>query len=183
MQRRCLGILAGSLLAGTVGAAAWSLRDVSTPPPVASTAGQNQGSDAIIPNQTPPRVYNDQLLNASLRGPLYPPPPAPPVKKTEPRKAVPKVTPPPAQLNMTLVGTLKDKGKGFAILEDATNKFDVKGIGETLELTPAGVQIKNIGTDEVTLLFQGRESTHKLKASNQKKAPPKGNRNNRRNNR
>lgn len=91
-----------------------------------------------------------------------------PPPKTTPAPIAASTPPPPTTLNLTLVGTLKENGRGFAILEDSTSKFDVKGVGEALELTPAGVTIKNIQAGEVTVMFQGRESVLTIDKSKSK---------------
>jgi Type II secretion system protein C len=169
-QRRFLELIAGGLLASTVGVGVWALRDIDASDSTALNLQSLDQPEYSIPAAPEARQHNDQVLTTSLRGPLYdPPPPAPaPPTKTAPTPiAAPTPTPPPA-LNLTLVGTLKNNDRGFAILEDSTSKFDVKGVGEALELTPAGVTIKNIQAGQVTVMFQGRESVLTIEASKSK---------------
>ena len=101
-------------------------------------------------------------LARSLRGPLYDPPPPPiaaPQVRPTPR---PKPTPTLPPLNLTLVGTIIDSEQSLAIIADAAGNFDVKGVGDSLELTPAGVRIGQIESEVITLEYQGRESTIRL---------------------
>lgn len=191
LQRRCLAIAAGSLFAGAVAVGAWSMMDVSVL--VANLGSESEPVEAEnSPTTSNPQVadtFDENLLKTSLRGPLFDPPPPPPVAppSVAPRRQTPKPRPVVAapKLELTLVGTLIENGRGLAILEDAANKFDVKGAGETLELSPAGVTVKHVSADQVTLVYQGRETTHELTKSKSKKAAndSAGKRNRGRNNR
>lgn len=164
-QQRILYAIAGSCLLGTVAAVYWSttgVREFVIPP----TATKNRIAaveDPIVAKA----ILSDANLTGALRGPLYDPPP--PVAK--PRVELPpaaKPTPPPKpQLDLTLVGTIIDAGQSLAIIADATGKFDVKGIGEALELSPEGVRIDQIESEQITLQYQGNESTIRLDKNKQ----------------
>ena len=186
-QRRCLGILAAGLLTGTVGAVGWSVSGIESTPNAVSSAKQTTPLTEI-PRQ-PSSVRLDETVAArSLRQPLYDPPPEPPPPKPEPTPRVTeKPAPPPAppKLDVTLVGTIIQPDQSLAIVADSTGEFDVKGTGESLELTPQGIIIERIESERVTLLYQGRQSTIELDRSAVKKGAAAGNRDGarRRNNR
>lgn len=183
LQRRCLSAIAGVLAVGTVAAIGWSVRPLDPTNPRADS-----GSDTPIQvapaSDTESAPFDAALASQSLRGPLYDPPPPPVAPIKQPR---PKPTPPPAgppKLDLKLVGTIIQTNQSVAILSDSSGQFDVKGIGESLELTPQGVTLQEIEPEQVTLQYQGRRSTLQLDKSMKKsggKANPRGN--NRRRNR
>ena len=166
-QRRCLGILAAGLFAGTVGAVGWSLsglegdRGVVSPRPQATPLTELPAQESTFP-------FDESFAARPLRRPLFDPPPvaaAPPPKPTP--KVVERPTPPPAppKLEVTLVGTIIQPDQSLAIVADASGEFDVKGIGESLELSPQGITVERIESERVTLRYQGRESTIELDRS------------------
>lgn len=162
-QRRCLTLLAGGLVLGAAGATAWSLSGIES---------TSDTSVAVVPRingQSNPGQAGTQVsdveLGIALRRPLTDPPP--PKPRPAPRQAAP--TPPPQPtLGLTLVGTIIDPVKSLAIIADAAGQFDVKGVGESLELTPAGVSVKRIDSEQVELQFQGKTSTVKLNRDRRK---------------
>ena len=85
---------------------------------------------------------------------------------------------------MTLVGTIIDSQQSLAIIADSSGKFDVKGIGESLELAPAGVLVETIDSETVNLRFRGKVSTVKIdKKSSSASTPSKNNNRSRKKNR
>ena len=56
---------------------------------------------------------------------------------------------------MTLVGTIIEAENSLAIIADPNGQFDVKGIGEILEVDPAGIAVANIEAEQVTLDYRG----------------------------
>ena len=94
-----------------------------------------------------------------LRSPLEDPPPVQP--RREPPKAVPVKKPPP-QLNFTLLATMIDSQRSLATIADAS-KSDIKGVGETLSLSPAGVTIVSIESGQVTLATTAKSQHWSLK--------------------
>ncbi len=165
-QRRCLLAIAVGLFVGTAGAIGWSLRRIDTSSPVTNVGRGQQLQPAVIRDDSPP--FDERLAAQSLRGPLYDP--APPPKPRPKPKAAPTPTPAPRQptLGLTLVGTIIETDQSVAILSDASGQFDVKGIGESLELLPAGVTVQSIESEQVTLQYQGRQSTVQLDRSTKK---------------
>jgi hypothetical protein len=73
-----------------------------------------------------------------------------------------------------LVGTIIEAEQSLAIVADAKGDFDVKGIGEPLELSPQGITIKTIEPERVTLSYRGRESTIELDRSAAADRPARG---------
>ena len=47
-----------------------------------------------------------------------------------------------------LVGTIIQAEQSLAIVADATGEFDVKGIGESLELSPQGITVEQLNRSE-----------------------------------
>lgn len=172
-QQRLLYAIAILCLVGTAGAVYWSTAaigtaEVSSPRP--TTTDLPAAPSASVAEVTP-----GQSIARSLRAPLYDPPPSkPPPKKTVRQTPPPKPVKP--KLKLTLVGTIIDANGSLAIIEDAQGKFDVKGEGDSLELTPAGVRIGQIDSDQITLQYQGAESTIRLEKKNA--AKPSSNRRN-----
>ncbi len=156
-QRRSLTMLAGGLLLVAAGAVGWSVSgiDASTARPAGATPITKR-----IDNAAGDAELNDAALKLILRRPLVDPPPPTP-QPIQPRPTVPASAPPPT-LQLTLVGTIIESGKSLAIIADASGAFDVKGVGESLELTPAGVSVKRIESEQVELQFAGKTSTVKL---------------------
>jgi type II secretory pathway component PulC len=180
-QRRFLSLLACGLLAGTLGVAAWSLSSIQVSGPNVVKSG-DPAEPQDVPSDTDPKAdRNDQLLSKSLRGPLYDPPKRTPPPPKPPRSVTPKVVkapPAPKPPELTLTGTIKRNQRQLAIISDAANKFDVKGVGERLELTPEGVTITTIEENQITVSYQGRESTLTLDKKIKPGAGNKSNRNN-----
>ncbi len=178
-QRRCLTTIAGGLLVGTAGAIGWSLSGIDTSSPI-TKVGQGQQVQAAIGSDDP-QPFDERIAAQTLRGPLYDSPL--PADRSKP-KPTPTPTPQQPILDLTLVGTIIEANQSIAILSDSAGQFDVKGIGESLELLPAGVTVQNIEAEQVTLQYQGRQSTVQLDRSTKKSgggARPRGN--NRRKNR
>lgn len=180
-QRNALMGATVLLIVASVGVVLWSLGSLESVA-TSSVQGNRERSTPQVPSTTTVANVNNKVAARSLRRPLYDPPPSPPrapVKKPDPR---PRTPPPPPSLNITLVGTILDAEQNFAILADADGNFDVKAVGESLELEPKGMVLKSVEAESVTVDHQGRVSTLKLDRS--KKARAGGNRgNNRRRNR
>ena len=181
-QRRFMNAATGCFALGAAGAVAWSLIGFgsSTPEtfkPIEPNVRQ-QPIDAKAIAQT-----NNLIESLSLRRSLIDPPAvAPPTTPKPPKPAAPVVQTP--GLNMTLVGTIIDSQQSLAIIADSSGKFDVKGIGESLELAPAGVLVETIDTEIVNLRFRGKVSTVKIdKKSSSASTPSKNNNRSRKKNR
>lgn len=156
-QRRFLTGAAGGLLVGTAAAIGWSLSGIDTPSPLSDVGQQGRvqpATPAIVKSQS----FEQRMAARPLRAPLYDPPPAPVPTKEQPVPAAP----PQPQLDLTLVGTIIEENRSIAILSDASGQFDVKGIGESLELTPPGVTVESIESEQVTLQFQDGESVESV---------------------
>jgi type II secretory pathway component PulC len=179
-QQRTLYAIAGSCLLGTVGAVYWAVSGVTAGDPSSRSVTADRSAVGDAPQDSESN-RSDAALAISLRGPLYdPPPPAP----RQSPVVIPQPSPPPVQksLPLSLVGTLIDDQQSLAIVSDASGKFDVKGVGDALELTPAGVQIQEIAAEQITLRYQGNVSTIRLKKSRQPEAAGRRGNNNRRRN-
>ena len=177
-QRRCLTGLAGALLAGTAGAIAWSVSAIELPETSASMSPSTNLPAAVPSGVSDSAVDDARFDSLELRSPLYDPsPPQRPVVKP-PRPVTPPAPKKPT-LSVTLVGTVIDNDGRLAILADPSGKFDVKGVGESLELTPDGMTVKKIESESVTLEYNGRTLNVPLDRS-LKKRGGSGNRANKR---
>lgn len=116
------------------------------------------------------------MTQRKLRAPLYDPEPAPPVSTKPVVPAAPRPKPEP-KLNLTLVGTIIESDKSLAIIADANGQFDVKGVGDTLEIDPDGIAITNIKSEQVTLTYRGKSTVLMLERKQKKNKDPSGNRN------
>jgi hypothetical protein len=163
-QRRLLTATAASLIAGTLGAAAWSLSSL----PESSEADLrvrprklNAPSTTAADNEL---AIDPDVLRLALRQPLDDPEPPPPKPQPSPPPRVvrdPQPKPGP-ELDFTVLGTVIDSTRRLAIIADPSGNFDIKGVGQALDLSPAGVMVQNIEGDEVTLVHNDRSSTLRI---------------------
>lgn len=167
-QRRLLNLTTAGLLAATGGVVAWSMSGISDSEISAPSPG-NSGANPETSVAQADDGGASKLAESPLRGPLYdpPPPPAPAPKPVAPPPDPPKQKPIP-KLGVTLVGTIIEADQSVAIIADSTGKFDIKGIGESLELSPQGMVLESIDSEQVTVTYQGRESTVVLEKTTKK---------------
>ena len=156
-QRRMLNLVSGGLIAGALGGATWSLWSLDTEPanvppskPVVAKAQQADVEDTTRINQ--------QIANLDLRRPLVDPPPPKP-REVTPRPTPPAPVRPAPRPALTLVGTMVESGKSMAIIADASGNFDVKGVGESLSLSPTGVTVERITSEQVDIQLNGSTTT------------------------
>lgn len=163
-QRHTLIGITIALVVATCGVVAWSFSSLELSSSPATRRGGG-AADELVPDSNSLPTLDDAIASRSLRGPLYDPPPPTPRPKPVPRP-VPKPTPaPPPSLDFTLVGTIIQSAQSLAIIEDASGNFDIKGEGESLELTPRGITVQRVESEKVTLDWQGRMATVKLERS------------------
>lgn len=83
------------------------------------------------------------------------------------RTRAPKAEPPPERrsvtatraaqsLDIALLGTILEQGRSKAILVGPDGEIELKGVGDSLDITPAGVEVKEIQFASVTLLYRGQ---------------------------
>ncbi len=167
-QQRLLSLLAIVALIGAGGAVYWSTSDLGS----GASASQRDNTAGTELDLSDSDATDSSDWSLALRSPLYDPPP-----KAEPApRQVPTTKPktkPPARpsLNMTLVGTIIDSDGSLAIIADQNGKFDVKGEGDSLELSPPGVRIGQIGSETITLEYEGATSTIRLEKEKQNNKP------------
>ena len=167
-QQRLLYALAALCLTGAAGTVFWAASGIDS-----------------VSLEYDPRVLADETLDPEsaeresavaavdltrrLRAPLYDPPPQPPKAKPVVKRSPAPQPPPKPKLELTLVGTIIDAKERLAIIVDADGNFDVKGVGESLELQPPGVRIDQIEAEHISLQFQGSESTLRLDKQQQRR--------------
>lgn len=162
-QRRILSGLAIGFLALSGLVIAWATSDLPS-----AAAPVSQLARSLSTNQTSQDAEQAdplELASRPLRAPLYdspPPPPRPPAPVVEKRPPPRRQPTPQPKLQLTLVGTIIDADERLAIVSDPAGQFDIKGIGEALELEPPGVRIRQIDAEQVTLEYQGNKSVVEL---------------------
>jgi hypothetical protein len=125
----------------------------------------DRGPIGLTSDLQPQRVEIDAaLVSRSLRGPLVEPPPMVAVAPVTPPSPAPRPRPRPtiSKPNLVLAGTILAPHKKSAIISDTSGKFDVKGVGETLELSPPGMIVQSIESNVVVVLVQGQETRLQL---------------------
>ena len=176
-QRQYLTITTACLLTLSAAVIYWSVSPIGETGPKLATVQSKQMSESATPEKGAFRIPV-AMAERQLRAPLYdpePPPPAPPkpIFSPAPRSK------PTLKLNLTLVGTIIDPGNSLAIIADANGQFDVKGVGDTLEIDPDGIEISNIKAEQVTLTHRGKSTVLILERTQKKIKGSSGNRNNR----
>jgi type II secretory pathway component PulC len=176
-QRHYLTIATACLLLFSAAIVLWSVSTVDESSPQSPSVQLGQVTTPDV-SRVPELTIPTTMTARQLRGPLYdpePPPAAPPQPKP-PVVPRPKVGP---KLDLSLVGTIIEPNNSLAIIADANGEFDVKGVGETLELAPDGLVITSIESEQVTLKHQGKTATLSLDRKQKKNKSTNGNRTNR----
>lgn len=176
-QRHYLTMTTACLLLFSAAIVVWSVSAIDVSTPQYSSTNPVQ---AVTPetSESPEPTIPTSLTKRSLRGPLYDPEPTPPSPPKPRPPTVPRSSEKP-KFNLSLVGTIIESNNSLAIIADPDGQFDVKAVGETLELAPAGIVITSIQAEQVTLTHQGKTTTLKLERQQQKSKGVNGNRNNR----
>lgn len=167
-QRRWLVLIAAAWLVVAGLAVLWSISGIDpvtstdrSPQPAGDSPDADQSLDLELTTFAATMSGVDQIgLSPSfprLRRPLHDPPAAPPVVAKPVPPPVTPPTPKPA-LQLVLVGTVIDADRRLAILADSSGKVDIKGIGESLELEPAGIWVREIDAERVSVEFHGTRS-------------------------
>jgi hypothetical protein len=158
-QRRCLVALAAGLFAGAAGAVGWSVSAIDGDATMMSQVPSTVRENGATTSQTATSL-DLSFASRPLRRPLQDPPPPPPPPEPVPQ-LVEERTPPP-KLDVTLVGTIIQPDQSLAIVADSSGAFDVKGIGQALELSTQGIIVQRIEPEQVTLRFQDRDTIIEL---------------------
>lgn len=176
-QRHYLTITTACLLLFSAAIVLWSVSTVDESSPQSSNVQLGQVATPEVTRE-PELTIPTAMTQRPLRGPLYDPEPSP---VSPPKPKPPVVTPPKTdpKLNLSLVGTIIESNASLAIIADTNGGFDVKGIGERLELVPTGIVITSIQSDQVTLKHQGKTTTLSLERKQKKNKTTNGNRTNR----
>lgn len=167
-QRQLIYAAAMGLVALSGVGVIWAFSSIESDAGLARQVGaQPKLKVADIQSQQPTfgrDVNFDAPMLKSLIDPTPQPPKRPPRKPTPPpKKTIAPISSP--RLNWTLVGTIIDGKDSVAILSDADGKTDVRRVGETVELLPAGAVVQRIESDQVSLKLSRGESTLKLDQS------------------
>ncbi len=161
-QKQSLLVVAGLCALATLAAGGWAMSDLPT-----SSHHETRGTVPRVnspvtptaPSQNPSQnPAGDAWAMRPLRAAWVdspkpsPPPRKPRLSRPQPKPVIKQVP----KLNLTLVGTIIDSKGRLAIITDPSGKFDIKAVGEALELSPEGVTITKIDSDQVTLSYQGK---------------------------
>ncbi len=148
--RNALMATTGISLAMTAGVGAWSLfGGTGTIPNVNIPAAGQQSSAANATNTAKVTKSFEGLWNVALQEPRN----GKPAQVASPAS----VTPATAGFGILLVGTVIEPTKTLALFRDVRGAFDLKGVGQPLDLVPAGAQVENIEPGLATLRYEGRE--------------------------
>ncbi|MEM9588661.1 MAG: type II secretion system protein N [Planctomycetota bacterium] len=169
LQRRLIGAATLALAAGAAGTLWWGLTPIDVDQ-IRAAVSDRTAQGGVAEQESLASPPQDQTLIARrFQRPLQDPPkPAPPKPRAEPRVSKPQPAPRPS-LNLSVVGTIIDQQDRLAIVSDATGKFDVKAVGESLELEPKGVQIESIDAESVVVRYRGTETVLKLSRTKSKR--------------
>ncbi|HBV64125.1 MAG TPA: hypothetical protein DEF45_14010 [Rhodopirellula sp.] len=176
-QRHYLTLTTTCLLVFSAAIVAWSVSAIDESSPQSANVQRGQVATPKFTHD-PELTIPAGMTKRQLRGPLYDPEPAPvsPPKPKPPVVNLPKTVP---KLELSLVGTIIESNNSLAIIADANGGFDIKGVGETLELAPDGIVIRSIQSEQVILNHQGKATTLSLERKQQKNKSSNGNRTNR----
>ena len=161
---------AATLLVSSIVVVAWAFQDPSAAADEAATpvAVRRQQAQLV---RSPPLEEFAKVWRKELRRPLYDPPPPPqeeqPKEKKDPSRKKNRRGNAERQGGLQLVGTMVEGGRSLAIFTDASGKIDLKGVGETLELSP-DKRVESIEFAQVTISEQGRPTVLRVPNS---KAP------------
>lgn len=176
-QRHYLTITTVCLLLFSAAIVLWSVSNVDESSPQSSNVQPGQTATSEV-SRVPELTIPTAMTQRQLRGPLYDPAPVPvsPPKPKSPVVPRPKTDP---IRDLSLVGTIIESNNSLAIITDANGGFDVKGVGEILELAPDGIVITSIQSEQVTLKHQDKTTTLSLERKQKKNKSTNGNRTNR----
>ncbi len=177
-QRQYLTFATACLLVFSAAVIYWSVSAIGESKPVLPEVQSGPTTDSNTTEKTDLKI-TAAMTQRQLRAPLYDPEPAPPVSTKPVAPAVPRPKPEP-KLNLTLVGTIIESNNSLAIIADANGQFDVKGVGDILQVDPDGVAIASIKSEQVTLTYRGKSTVLMLQRKQKKNKGPGGNRNNNR---
>lgn len=163
-----------------LGGVAWVGYWASSALPTSQTPGKPSLADAVSTVPGPTRrdqiEIDPALIARPLRGPLVDLPKvvAAPKPRPKPRVSTPKPKPKPVlpRLDLSLVGTMLSDSGNVAILSNPQGEFDVKGVGEVLDLQPAGITLMTIEATAVTVEYQGDEIKLEVDKSTSGSTPP-----------
>ncbi len=148
--RNILMATTGISVAMIAGVGVWTLLGGSSDLPEVSIppADQQPPTTAVTVPAKAPQSF-DGLWNLSMQGP----------RNELPRKmTAPAIAPPTTpSFGILLVGTVIESNKSLGLFRDGLGYFDLKGVGEPLELTPTGAQVSNIEPEFATLRYEGRD--------------------------
>ena len=177
-QRQYLTLATVCLLVLSAGMVYWSVSAIDESETVLPGVQPSPTTGSNTTKKTEFKITTT-MTQRKLRAPLYDPEPDPPVSTKPVVPAAPRPKPEP-KLNLTLVGTIIESDKSLAIIADANGQFDVKGVGDNLEIDPDGIAITNIKSEQVTLTYRGKSTVLMLERKPKQNKGPSGNRNNNR---
>ncbi len=159
--RQLLHTLAAICLMAAAAAVVWSLQPVEIPTtttrPAVTMPGPSPDSTAVEISEARLAEVWGRRLQGPLRDAVVRTPP-------QTRPPAPRRQPPPNP-RVELLATVIESGQATAIVADSGGRTDIKGVGEKLNLSPAGMTVESIRPDEVTLSFRGQSIRVALKKS------------------
>ncbi len=148
--RNTLMATTGISLAMIVGVCAWALLGGNSMVPEVRIPKADQQTSAISLSDAAIKSKSfEGLWNVTLQNPRN--------GKTAQVASPSIVKPAPVGFGILLVGTVIEPSKTLALFRDDRGAFDLKGVGQSLDLVPAGAQVENIEPELATLRYEGRE--------------------------
>ncbi|NND99088.1 MAG: hypothetical protein HKN47_17360 [Pirellulaceae bacterium] len=167
--RTLIHAVSAMLVVAAIATLAWGLSDSNSAGADALPSRPTGDSIDETAAQTNQFLVSD-VWRTKLRGPLVDPPkpkPRPSIVRTPPKKPTVVAAPIPP-IEITLVGTILESGTGIGIFADADGKYDLKTVGETLDLEPTGMLVEGIEATKATVSLQGRQTTLQIKTAAKK---------------
>lgn len=164
-QRRVDQITKGVLLVGTATLLLWALFwPVPFPPLSDSNATTSAAQPASATNQTLANApgqsvddaqWGDRLAIRRLQG--WAIAAQPPMSSSSPSTTQSPTILGGPLAGVQLTGTIIEPGNSFALVIDRHGASDLKPVGGTLQLEPAGIRVDSIAARSIVVSFQGRQ--------------------------
>ncbi len=163
-QRRKLELAVNSVLViGSVGLLVWSMfSPIAIPSPNADGDSRLAASDSAATVNPAEAVddqqWNERLAERRLQGWAVVAPDSAPnsAPNSAPPKAESAATSSGPLAGVQLSGTIIEPGNSFAMVVDRHGAVDLKPVGGTLQLDPAGIRIDSISSRSIVVSYQGK---------------------------
>ncbi len=140
--------VSGFAIAGLAVWAFWE-QPVELDETIHNAGGSLGATSGVVESPKPERDFG-KLSSMLLRGPRVAETITAPVEAGT-------VAPVQPAFSIKLLGTVVDQGRTLGLFQDSAGGFDVKSVGESLELVPQGVQIASLEVGKALVRYSGKE--------------------------